>query len=102
MLPFLLYLIAGALTGLQVYTLMALGAYGAPVSPLEVLSLLGSLALIVAAYLSLWKPRVAARVALLAALIIWCFYAPATLHAVRTWRTAPGSHGGPQTQKGAR
>ncbi len=99
MLPFLLYLLAGALTGIQVYALLTLGMHGAPVSPLEFLSLLGSLALIVAAYLSLWKPRLAARVALLAALVIWCFYAPATLHAVRSWRAG---HAAPQVQKGAR
>ncbi len=98
MLPFLLYLIAGVLTGFQVYALVALGAYGAPVSPLELLSLFGSLVLIVTAYVSLWNPRLAARVALLAALLIWCFYAPATLHAVRTWHAA---HAGPQLQKGA-
>ncbi len=99
MLPFLLYLIAGLLTGFQVYTLVALGAYGAPVSPLELLSLLGSLVLIIAAYLGLWKPRLAARMALLAALVIWCFYAPATSHAVRSWRAV---HAAPQVQKGAR
>lgn len=98
MLPFFLYLIAGALTGFQVYALLTLGVHGAAVSPLEFLSLFGSLALILAAYLSLWKPRSAARVALLAALIIWCFYAPATLHAVRTWRAGPA---GSQVQKGA-
>lgn len=100
MLPFFLYLIAGALTGFQVYALIALGAYGAPVSPLEFLSLFGSLVLIVAAYLSLWKPRVAARVALLAALTIWCFYAPASLSAVRSWRAGHGP--GPHLEKGAR
>ena len=95
MLPFLLYLIAGALTGFQVYTLVALGAYGAPVSPLEFLSLLGSLALIVAAYISLWRPRIAARVALLAVLTIWCFYAPATLNAARNRRAAPAPASSP-------
>ncbi len=99
MLPFLLYLLAGALTAIQVYALLTLGVYGAPVSPLEFLSLLGSLVLIVAAYLALWKPRLAARVALLAALVIWCFYAPATLHAVRSWRAG---HAAPQVQKGVR
>ena len=99
MLPFFLYLIAGVMTGFQVYALVALGAYGAPVSPLELLSLLGSLVLIVAAYLSLWKPRLGARVALLAVLIIWCFYAPATLHAVKSWHAR---HAGSQLQKGAR
>lgn len=99
MLPFFLYLIAGALTGFQVYALLALGVYGAPVSPLEFLSLLGSLVLIAAAYLSLWKPCVAARVALLAALTIWCFYAPATVQTIRA--RLPG-HAGSQLQKGAR
>ncbi len=99
MLPFLIYLLAGTLTGIQVYALLTLGVHGAPVSPLEFLSLLGSLVLIVAAYLGLWKPRLAARVALLAALVVWSFYAPATLHAVRSWRAGQA---GSQPQKGAR
>ena len=100
MLPFLLYLIAGLLTGLQVYSLVALGAYGAPVSPLEFLSLLGSLTLLVAAYVSLWRPRAGARVALIAALLIWCFYAPATLNTVRGRLAGRGVT--PPAQKGAR
>ncbi len=100
MLPFFLYLIAGGLTGFQVYSLIALAAYGAPVSPLEYLSLLGSLALIVAGYLSLFKPRVAARVALLAALTIWCFYAPATLNSVRARLADHGA--APRVEKGVR
>ena len=100
MLPFFLYLIAGGLTGFQVYSLVALAAYGAPVSPLEYLSLLGSLALIVAGYLSLFRPRAAARLALVAALVIWCFYAPATLNSVRARLAGHGAS--PRIEKGVR
>jgi hypothetical protein len=59
-----------------------LAVLGAPVSPLELVSLVGSLCLIVAAYLSLFKPHAAARLALLAALAIWCFYGPAIARTV--------------------
>ena len=100
MLPFFLYLIAGGLTGFQVYSLAALAAYGAPLSPLEYLSLLGSLAMIVAAYLSLFKPRAAARLALVAALTIWCFYAPATLNTVRAKLAGHGA--APRVERGVR
>jgi len=47
------------------------------VNPLELISLAGSLCLLVAAYLSLFKPDAAAKLALLAALTLWCFYGPA-------------------------
>lgn len=82
MFPFFLYLIAGAVTGFHVYTLLMLTALGAPSDPLEFVSLLGSVGLVVAAYLSLFKPHAAARLALLASLAIWCFYGPAIAHAV--------------------
>lgn len=82
MLPFFLYLVAGAVTGFHVYSLLTLTAVGAPSHPLEFVSLLGSFGLVVAAYLSLLKPRAAARLALLASLAIWCFYGPAIAHAV--------------------
>lgn len=82
MFPFFLYLIAGAVTGFHVYSLLALTALGAPSHPLEFVSLLGSLGLVVAAYLTLFKPHAAARLALLASLAIWCFYGPAIAHAV--------------------
>ncbi|MGD0506881.1 MAG: hypothetical protein ABSA27_03740 [Terriglobales bacterium] len=82
MIPFFLYLAAGAVTGFHVYTLLMLAVLGAPVSPLELVSLVGSLCLIVAAYLSLFKPHAAARLALLAALAIWCFYGPAIARTV--------------------
>jgi hypothetical protein len=82
MIPFFLYLIAGVVTGFHVYSLLALTALGAPSHPLEFVSLMGSFGLVVAAYLSLFKPHTAARLALLASLAIWCFYGPAIAHAV--------------------
>jgi hypothetical protein len=88
MLPFLLYFVTGLVTGYHVYTLM-FAAYGAPTSPLELVSLLGSFSLVIAAYLSLFKPYAASRVALLAALAIWCFYGPAIAGRVRTRRDKP-------------
>ncbi len=83
MLPFFLYLITAALTGFHVYTLLALTALGVPVNPLELVSLLGSLALLIAAYISLFSPYIAARVALLACLAMWSFYAPAIAKSIR-------------------
>jgi hypothetical protein len=82
MLPFVLYLVTGLATGFHVYTLL-FAAYGAPVKPLELVSLLGSFCLIIAAYLSLSRPYAAGRVALIACLLMWCFYAPAIANFVR-------------------
>jgi hypothetical protein len=87
LIPFFLYLVAGAVTGFHVYFLLVLAAFGAPANPLELVSLVGSLCLIVAAYLSLFKPHAAARLALLAALAIWCFYGPAIVRTAGWFRT---------------
>ena len=84
MLPFLLYFVAGVITGFHIYTLLALTVYGAPFNPLELVSLLGSLGLLIAAYVSLYKPHAAARIALLAALMTWSFYGPAIAKSLRT------------------
>jgi hypothetical protein len=84
MLPFFIYFVAGVVTGFHVYSLLALTVLGVPSYPLEFVSLLGSLCLIVAAYLSLFKPHAAARLALLASLAIWMFYGPATVRAIQT------------------
>jgi hypothetical protein len=81
MLPFFLYLTAGALTGVHLLMLLLMGA---PANLLELVSLAGSLCLVGAAYFSLFKPYVAARVALLASLAVWCFYGPAIARAVTT------------------
>lgn len=82
MLPFFLYFVASLITGFHVYTLLALAVYGAPANPLELVSLLGSLCLLIAAYVSLFKPNAAARLALIACLAIWCFYGPAIAKSV--------------------
>jgi hypothetical protein len=84
MLPFCLYFAAGAITGFHVYTLLVVVVYGAPFNPLELVALLGSLCLLLAAYVSLFKPYAAARLALLASLAIWCFYGPAIARSIRT------------------
>jgi hypothetical protein len=83
MLPFCLYFVAGVITGFHVLTLLALAVYGAPSSPLELVSLMGSLGLVIAAYVSLFKPHAAARLALLASLAVWCFYGPAIAKSIR-------------------
>lgn len=83
MLPFCLYFVAALVTGFHVYSLLALAVYGVPVNPLELVALFGSLALLVAAYVSLFKPYVAARIALIACLAIWSFYAPALANSAR-------------------
>jgi hypothetical protein len=88
MLPFILYFVTGLVTGFHVYTLM-LAAYGAPTSALEIISLLGSFCLMIAAYLSLFKPYASSRVALLAVLAIWCFYGPAIASLVRRQHGKP-------------
>jgi hypothetical protein len=82
MLPFVLYFVAGAVTAFHVSTFM-FAAYGGPSNPLALVSLLGSFALLIAAYLSLFKPHAAGRIALIAALAIWCFYGPAIANIVR-------------------
>ena len=88
MLPFVLYSVTGVATGFHVYTLL-FAAYGAPVNPLELVSLLGSLCLLIAAYLSLFRPRAAGRVALIGCLLMWCFYAPAIANFVRAQSHKP-------------
>lgn len=86
MLPFVLYFLGGALTALHVYMLLSLTVLGAPHNALEFISLLGSLGLLVASYLSLFKPREAAQAALPASLVSWCFYGPAMLATLRSGR----------------
>src|SRR5579863_1394614 len=84
MLPFFLYFVSGLVTGFHVYTLLALAVYVVPINPLEFVSLLGSLCLLIAAYVSLFKPHAAAKLALIAALAMWSFYGPAIAKAVRS------------------
>jgi len=83
MLPFCLYFVTAVVTGFHVYTLLALTLYGVALNSLELVSLLGSLLLLISACISLFRPNAAARVALIACLFIWSFYAPATANLVR-------------------
>jgi hypothetical protein len=80
---FCLYFVTSVSTGFHVYTLLALAVYGAPSNPLELVSLLGSLCLLIAAYVSLFKPNAAAKLALITCLAIWCFYGPAIAKSIR-------------------
>ena len=73
MLPFIVYFAAGAVTAFHVYVLVGIGK---ALNVLEFASLLGSVCLIVSGYISLFKPSVAAKLALIASLAAWCFYAP--------------------------
>ncbi|MFZ0418014.1 MAG: hypothetical protein WAM04_07905, partial [Candidatus Sulfotelmatobacter sp.] len=72
------------ITGFNLYTLLAMTLYGVPFNPLELVSLLGSFCLMIAAFISLFKPHAAAKVALVASLLIWSFYGPAIAKLVRT------------------
>lgn len=82
MLPFILYFVTGVATGFHVCTLL-FAAYGAPLNPLELVSLLGSFCLVIAAYVSFLRPHAAGRLALIACLLMWCFYGPAIANLVR-------------------
>lgn len=83
MFPFVLYFVASLITAYHMYALLSVVLYGVPINFLELIALLGSLGLLIAAYVSLFRPRVAARIALIACLLMWCFYAPAIGNFVR-------------------
>jgi hypothetical protein len=83
MLPFVLYLVTAVVTGFHIYTLLLLAFYGGSINALEFLALLGSFALLIAAYVSLFRPFLAGRIALIAALLLWSFYAPAIATLIR-------------------
>ena len=91
MLPFVLYFVTAVVTSFHVYTLLSFAMYGVPVNLLELLSLLGSFCLLIAAYVSLFRPHAAARLALLACLVMWSFYAPAIAKIVRTRWAKPAA-----------
>jgi len=62
MLPLCLYFVTAVITGFNLYTLLAMTVYGVPFNPLELVALLGSLGLMIAAFISLFKPHAAAKV----------------------------------------
>ena len=90
MLPLLLYAITGGTTGVQVFRLVMWAVWGKAVHPLGHVSLLGSVVLIVVAFFSLWRPRPAAWVALIATLCMWSFYGPALYKSVGVAVTSRG------------
>jgi hypothetical protein len=83
MLPFFLYLFAGAITGFHICTLLLATMNGGPVNSLPVIALFGSFCLLIAAYVSLYRPQAAAKIALIAALAMWSFYGPAIANVIR-------------------
>ncbi len=91
MLPFVLYFVAGVVTAYHVYGLLAFALYGVPFNLLELVSLLGSFCLLIAAYMSLFRPHAAGRLALIACLAMWCFYGPAIANRVRTKLAKPAA-----------
>ena len=91
MLPFILYLVTAVVTGFHLWSLLSFALYGAPFNLLELVSLLGSFGLLIAAYVSLFKPNAGARLALIACLVMWCFYAPAIAKLVRTKLAGPAA-----------
>jgi hypothetical protein len=82
-LAFILYLITGIATAAPVVYALGWAVWGAPIVATEYISLLGSATLVVAAFVSLIKWRIAARIALAAVLAIWSLYLPAINGAVR-------------------
>jgi hypothetical protein len=84
MLPFVLYFVAAVVTGFHLYSLLSLIVYGAGFNLLQITALFGSFLLLIAAYVSLFKPRIAAQIALVASLTLWCFYGPALANLVRS------------------
>jgi len=91
MLPFILYLVTAVVTAFHLWSLLSFALYGAPFNLLELLSLLGSFCLLIAAYISLFRPHAGARLALIACLVMWCFYAPAIGKLVRTKLASPAA-----------
>jgi hypothetical protein len=83
MLPFIIYFVTAIVTGVHLLTLLSLAAYGVTISPFELWAALGSFSLLISAYISLFRPYAAARIVLLAAIIMWAFYGPAIATYVR-------------------
>ena len=71
-----LYVVAGVVTGLHNFYLIMDMVNGAPIPLLNCAALLGSVMLLAAAVLVLFRPRVAAKVGLTGSLLSWLFYAP--------------------------
>jgi hypothetical protein len=91
MLPFILYFVTAVVTGFHLYSLLSFALYGSPFNLLELVALLGSFGVLIAAYVSLFRPQAGARLALIACLAMWCFYAPALAKLVRAKMAKPAA-----------
>jgi hypothetical protein len=83
--PRLLYLLTGVASAIPVVWAFGWAVYGAGISIIEYISLLGSLILLASAAVP--KRRLAARVALVGAMAAWSFYLPAIVVAASVWLT---------------
>jgi hypothetical protein len=83
MLSFVLYLLTGIITAIPVWNAVSWGFWGRPTSTLEIISLLGSLVLIIAAFKSLSNRALAARMACIAVLAVWPCYSTSIITEAR-------------------
>ncbi len=74
MVAFFLYTFTAIATAIPVVWALGWAVWGAGTSPTEYLSLLGSLFLVIAAFVSFSNRRLAARFALVGTVAIWSFY----------------------------
>ncbi len=80
---FLLYLLTGCAAAVQILSLALFIVWGRPVSPLEMVALLGSITLVVLAFYGLFRPQRAARVGMLVSAGMFTYYGPAVYAASR-------------------
>jgi hypothetical protein len=73
-LPFVLFLLAGCATAIQILSLVLFFVWGRPVSWLELAALLGSAVLITMAFYTLFRPRIGVWGALIASVWPLCYY----------------------------
>jgi hypothetical protein len=85
MISFVVFLVSGLATALDLAFLLFSSGWGAPVHVLEFVASSGAALLCASAYVSLWKPRVASQLAFAAALAEWAFYLPALRTTVPHW-----------------
>ena len=70
------YIVTGLLLLAQTYWMLAWAIWGAPTNIWEYLALLGSLVLLIAGILHIWRRRAATYLAAISEALIWCFYLP--------------------------
>jgi hypothetical protein len=75
----ILFLVTGLVTGYTTFYRMMWAIWGAPIAFVMYVAMCGSGLLVVAFLLMLFNPKIGIRVALLATVLLWCFYLPAAL-----------------------